>query len=304
MPGIVVYNSVLSRITFIPTAYLNYNYTYRLTALNTIQDIYGHPLQANHTSSFSTVINKNQQHMVKSSDGTTLASVPSGAIDIDTYYIDIQTDPGQTSAVTQALGKISDGHFPSLRTVTDGLRSFTIYASSYPGTLQSSVSFTTPVTITIPYTDIGNGTVQGTDPPVQEHTLAIYSLNETDSLWVKLPNSQVDTFNDRVTADVKHFSYFALIGENTINSSQMYAYPVPFKPNTDPTHTSIKFTGLASRATIKIYTITGELVKTIQETDGDGFNDTWDAHEAASGMYIYRIDNGSEIKTGQLLIIK
>lgn len=83
-----------------------------------------------------------------------------------------------------------------------------------------------------------------------------------------------------------------------------YAYPVPFRPNFDPTHTKITFTGLPSPSTIKIYTVTGEHVATIEETDYDGVNNSWDPYSAASGMYIYIIEYGSEIKKGQLLIVK
>ena len=94
-----------------------------------------------------------------------------------------------------------------------------------------------------------------------------------------------------------------MLGETQSSLQNAYAYPVPFRPNSDPSHKHITFTGLSAQTTIKIYTITGELVATIHESDGDGMC-IWDARGAASGMYIYRIDNNREHKTGHLLIVK
>ena len=52
-----------------------------------------------------------------------------------------------------------------------------------------------------------------------------------------------------------------LAADITTNLSAAYAYPVPFKPSNGDSQ--ITFVNLAADSTIKIYTIMGELVKTI-----------------------------------------
>jgi hypothetical protein len=57
------------------------------------------------------------------------------------------------------------------------------------------------------------------------------------------------------------------------------------------------FDGLTQRAKIEVFTLTGEKVCSIQETDGDG-QVWWDVtnsrgNKLASGVYIYRISNES-----------
>lgn len=93
---------------------------------------------------------------------------------------------------------------------------------------------------------------------------------------------------------------------------QVVVYPNPFRLWRDD---EVTFGGkepdqrLTSDATIRIYTISGELVTIIEETDGDG-NATWDGknqngEEVVSGVYIYLItsDDGRTI-TGKLAVIR
>ncbi len=84
-------------------------------------------------------------------------------------------------------------------------------------------------------------------------------------------------------------------------------FPNPFKPFAG--HTHMTFDGLTAMAKIEIFTITGERVCTIEETDGDG-EVSWDVTNAqgrklASGVYIYRVSNelGQE-KTSKLAVIR
>lgn len=85
-----------------------------------------------------------------------------------------------------------------------------------------------------------------------------------------------------------------------------YAYPNPFKKKLG--HTIITFTKLTYEASIKIYTISGEHVCTINKSSGVD-NVSWDVRNdqgqaLASGLYIYLIESGSLKKTGKLIIIK
>ena len=87
--------------------------------------------------------------------------------------------------------------------------------------------------------------------------------------------------------------------------SSAFAYPNPY--NTSSGNTTITFTNLAAICSIRIYTAFGELVKTIQETDGDG-QTTWDGNTdfggvTASGTYWYLIESANDKKISKLIII-
>jgi len=84
-------------------------------------------------------------------------------------------------------------------------------------------------------------------------------------------------------------------------------FPNPFKPYQG--HTHMTFDGLTAQARIEIFTITGERVCTIEETNGDG-KASWDVtnsqgNKLASGIYIYRIanDRGQE-KISKFAVIR
>jgi hypothetical protein len=91
-------------------------------------------------------------------------------------------------------------------------------------------------------------------------------------------------------------------------------YPNPFKPYEGHTHITFGHPKdlkkrLPKGATIKIYTLTGECVKTIEEKDGDGVA-IWDGKNEenkplATGIYIYLITNPEGKRcTGKIVIIK
>ena len=82
------------------------------------------------------------------------------------------------------------------------------------------------------------------------------------------------------------------------------ASPVPFKPSLG--HNSIRFSNLAGDATIKIFTITGELVKEIRTSNAsyDWEVKNQDGAAVASGVYLYQIKNAESEKRGKLVIIR
>jgi hypothetical protein len=105
---------------------------------------------------------------------------------------------------------------------------------------------------------------------------------------------------------VSHFSVYGIIGAPHLDLSNAYAYPVPFKPSLG--HREIVFINLSSLATIRIFTISGELVKELNETDADGIL-RWDVTNSegqplASDVYLYLIENDQQKKTGKLIIVR
>ena len=88
--------------------------------------------------------------------------------------------------------------------------------------------------------------------------------------------------------------------------SLAHAYPVPFKPSAG--HTKITFTNLTGYARIRIYTISGELVRTLSKADSDDSLD-WDVRntqgaEVDSGVYLYIIEGTGTPKKGKLMVIR
>lgn len=84
-----------------------------------------------------------------------------------------------------------------------------------------------------------------------------------------------------------------------------HCYPVPFKPSAG--HTAITFTGLPRQASIKIYSLSGQLVRSLEKNDAYNYF-AWDARNSrgarvASGVYIYTIKSGGQRATGKLMII-
>lgn len=88
--------------------------------------------------------------------------------------------------------------------------------------------------------------------------------------------------------------------------SAAHCYPVPFKPSMG--HTKITFTDLTRAVRIRIYALSGELVRTLGKDDhGDKL--VWDARNARgsevdSGVYLYLIESAAQKKKGKLMIIR
>jgi len=174
--------------------------------------------------------------------------------------------------------------------------------------------FGSEVKITLPYEE-DSGMAGNASIALNEETLLAFWLNEEHSNWVRVPGSGVDKENNVVvTGEVPNFSVFALMGSAVYDLSDAHAYPVPWKPNDgkDETGTEqegITFTNLSSQGVIKIYTISGELVREYDYELTDKGKWRWDVktsngEKVFSGVYIYYIENEQEQKTGRLIIIR
>jgi hypothetical protein len=168
-----------------------------------------------------------------------------------------------------------------------------------------------PLTLTYPNAS-GNGTIDGTSPALSAKRLAVWRLDETQKLWVKQWGGTVDIAGRRVTYPTNHFSTYSLFGALDQNVTDVYAFPVPFRPNGgNPARygtwaEGIKFVNLPTEGTIKIYTLSGQRVR---QLDISAASMAWDARnaegqEVASGLYIWEIRSGTNQKTGKLIIIK
>ena len=88
-----------------------------------------------------------------------------------------------------------------------------------------------------------------------------------------------------------------------------HPYPVPFIPSQG--HTEIVFTRLSPKVTIKVWSLSGELVKTIIKDSATDDRVRWtpvvnDAGQSvASGVYLWTMtDSAGHTATGKLMVIK
>lgn len=123
-------------------------------------------------------------------------------------------------------------------------------------------------------------------PGTDESKLILARHDLSRNVWVPL-NSTPDPFNKKVTAKTNHFSVFQII--QAIPSSPVSAakaFPNPLRPSQG--HTSMTFSDLPANASIRIYTLSGELVKDLT-ANASGIG-SWDGtnqsgQKAASGVY-------------------
>lgn len=83
-------------------------------------------------------------------------------------------------------------------------------------------------------------------------------------------------------------------------------YPNPYVPEKAVDHV-LKFDGVPADTTIRIYTISGELVREFNLVQGrvlwDGTNQ--DGSKVVSGVYVYTIKvTGRELQSGKLFVIR
>jgi hypothetical protein len=185
---------------------------------------------------------------------------------------------------------------------------------------QPVTNLSAPAQVSWPYND-NDGLVAGTNTPIRSDTLSFYVLDNDHHLWVKLPDSNIDPQTKTITTTVNRLSTFGLIGTADGAASAAYAFPVPWRPHgpnagpgsgqTGTESDGIRFSNLPSECTIRIYTISGDLVRSIHHSDttGETGQDKWDVltsggQHAASGVYLWEVQSSVDKKTGKLMVIR
>jgi|GEM_PF-1416864 len=213
--------------------------------------------------------------------------IPSGALDASTATVAATNDPSAAPAVPgdlQAAGICAEIRLSS----------------------QSALAGTQPALVTLFFPDVDNdGIVDGTD--IQARRLEMYSSHSSAGPWTRDLSSEVDLANKKVIGRTTHFSYFALFVPLATNITSARAYPVPWKPGTGGRFDSpagvdgIIFEGLTDNAVIRIYTITGQLVRELKLSASDLGQKVWDGRneagkKAGSGVYLAHIKAGHSVK--------
>ena len=307
--GSVTWDAPARTIYFTPTALLNKGYTYQATLSTGAQNADLIPLATAESWRFTVTYDHSKTNAFASPDGKVRVSLAGGALPFD-GNININRDPRTNPVVvdpnqiTLANIKVAaegdPNHYPLLGSITE----FNAYDA---GGTRISTRFADAVTIIFFYDDADNdGIVDGTTPPVHAADLTLFRLDETHGLWVKVPGSTVNLPGHYVSAPVTGFSVYTLMSNPAASAAAPQAFPNPFKPSAG--HTTITFTNLPAQSAIKIFTLSGDLAKTINETSGTG-QYIWDVKNEAgenltSGLYFYVIKGSGETKTGKLVIIR
>ncbi|MDI6781350.1 MAG: transglutaminase domain-containing protein [bacterium] len=165
------------------------------------------------------------------------------------------------------------------------------------------------LTITLPYNR----------EDADELMYRIYRLNNNivPAEWKMVTGSQtVNTASNTVTANVSHLSVYGVFlpTQTQIESSSsaetlnnVHAYPNPYKP--EKGHDCVYFKNLTQKCLIRIYTVTGELVRDIAVNSPDG-TAQWDGkniagEDVASEIYIYLITNDKDQRTsGKISVLR
>lgn len=100
-------------------------------------------------------------------------------------------------------------------------------------------------------------------------------------------------------------SAIAAVASSSITATPAVVYPNPYYPMLGGT---MKFTNLAIGTKVKIYTLAGELIRHLDDSNQDGQIE-WDGtntkgSKVASGLYFYTVVGGTVNTRGKLVVIK
>lgn len=194
-----------------------------------------------------------------------------------------------------------------------------INAYDIRGQLMNGLSKTARLTLTLG--DLESRDLVSAIPPIRTRTLSLRVLDETHRLWVKIPASQVDLERKTVTAPFTRFSVFALMGNADGSAADAFVFPNPWRPHgpqagngsgqTGTESGGMIFTNLPSECSIRVYTLSGELVRDLHHSDviSSIAQERWDGttthgDHVASGVYLWRVESSMDGKNGKLMIIR
>lgn len=186
-------------------------------------------------------------------------------------------------------------------------------------------TFSKPVTIQFSYLDEDDDGWVDNVPLLHETNIGgYYRKGNQASDWIKIYsnskwNIDIDYNKNLVTLKAPHFTSFAIFSSMpSPSANQFTVFPNPFTPNDGNPNTGIEYTGSAvdmsgiifynipANCSIKIYTMTGGLVRELSSNTGQA---KWDVkntsgNKATSGWYIYLIQGSGQNIVGKLAIVR
>lgn len=240
-----------------------------------------------------------------------------------TFYIKINFDPlnipikTDRRKIIEADNKLSSEFYRTIYYLE--LVGYILRQSSYTFMSEDEIKeIVKEINLTFYYKDENNdGKLDNIWPEVDESTLKIYRLDENQNQWyISSTQQYLDIENNKVIIKLESFSVYSLIGENikyTIYDVEVF--PNPCKPGSGNIYDSnyIVFRKIPEDSTVKIFTISGELVVKFKYPDEKNPNNNiyrWymkdkNGKDVASGIYIYVIsDKNGKLKRGKMGIIR
>ncbi|MCB4790370.1 MAG: hypothetical protein LHV68_00620 [Elusimicrobia bacterium] len=311
------FDTTITTATFV-TLSTNFtsNWTYDLVISTSVRDRAWNVLDTEYRKRFRAIIAKDAQvtnrvSILKTLGEKATVAIAPGSLPQDAYILmngNPDTNPQKVSKsiFDKAQSKINDKNRPSWYVETN------MYDSNYQQ-IFSSQTLLSPVPLTMTYLDNdNNGMVDGTCLRVD--SLSLWWLDEAKQLWSKVP-STIDKSNKIVTARVSHLSVYALFGALNLSVDDVIVAPVPWVPELGDVAKGtlaggITFRNLPYQGEIRIYTVSGELVRKIDLNsfiDPNGY--AWDGKNGdgkyvASGVYLWVVRSDQGKKTGKLIVIR
>lgn len=269
-----------------------------------IADASGSPLAPASTVYFSVIMDHQADNTAAAfSDRGASVRIPANAYPQD-FFVTISTDAARPE-VRQANSRLA-----ALPGSPEFVRTLSVTPYDAAG---NTIQPNSACVVTLPYPDAdGDGRLDGTVSRLSASSLAVWRLDEAKGLWVRQAGALVDSAARTVSQSVSHFSDYALLAVPDADLSPVYAYPVPFRPGAGDAARYgswadlITFTNLPAYGKIRIYTVSGALVRELQAAPPSM---KWDLKNSAgqavaSGVYLWEVTSGSSRKTGKLVVIK
>lgn len=208
-------------------------------------------------------------------DGITNVFIPEGAIDANITVTISVPDINDTSAVPNASS-------PATRA-----RPLSVYEFGPAGTV-----FRKPVFLKLLYPETSG---------IDEDTLKVFWW---DGFVWSYVGGTADTTNNTVSAEVMHFSKYAVLPAGALSVDDYRPKRKIITPYlVDGWNDYIQFDGLSGIFEIKIYDITGKKVRTINNIPlWNGYDD--DGNIVESGVYIYQFKAAGKLISGTVTVAK
>ena len=296
-----------SYLSFTPTNPLLPASGYRIVISTGLKDSVGNHLQNNFQFDFNTPLAVNGYAIINSTDGISL-NIRENSLATPGIIFLRRVSPGDN--INEANQKVT--------TEDSSISSLGYWQISFYNTAgeQAETALNNPVRLTISYSDFNNDgfpeAADGKTTNIVADTLSIYCLDESKKEWQKV-STVLDLNNRSATAEISHFSTYALLGRGIATLDNVFAYPVPYIPEDRRGQfnaSGISFTNLPFPVKITIVDTSGDIVKEIFLENPCG-EYLWDVRDKdnrilPSGIYYYlvkRLDNAAT-KKGKLLIIR
>lgn len=290
------------RLVIVPSAAWPKGSVFSVRYSSAIVDINGLPVSGETTVYFSVIMDHQAENTATAiNDRRVRVVIPAKAYDND-FFMTLSTGTDRPEIITANAKLAAAPGSPEFLNMVN--------VSPYDAS-GNPVEPASACVVTLPY-DLSDSAL--TEKRLKASSLSIWLMDEVRKLWVKQTGATLDTVSRTVSLPVKHFSSYALMALPDTDLNPVYAFPVPFRPNAgdrarygswDPADL-ITFTNLPASGSIKIYTISGSLVRKLDIT---GPQVKWDAKSSAgevvaSGVYLWEVTVGTNRKTGKLVIIK